>query len=396
MAMPFKLAVLNSHPIQYFAPLYRRLAQEPDIDLTVYFCHAMGAEEYFDSGFGENVKWDRPLLEGYRYKILPNLWQGTRAGSFFNPFNPAIVRELYHERFDALWVHGHNRLTYLVAIVAARVLGIPVWMRGETHLLLQRRRLKKALRRPVMSLFYRWLCAACLPIGSRNAEFYHYHGVAEQKLFRVPYTIDNDFFIQALAGYAGQVEALRQKLHLHPTMPILLFVSKLTGRKNPLLLLQAYRHLRDQGIAAQLVFVGSGPEEPALKAYVAEHGLPDVHFLGFRNQSELPMFYALGDVFVLPSVNEPWGLVINEAMCARLPIVASDEIGAVADLVQHGKNGFTFPAGNLDLLTQYLATLCSDPGLRQRMGQASYDLITTWSYEACVRGIRAAMGQRTL
>jgi glycosyltransferase involved in cell wall biosynthesis len=389
----YRLAVLNSHPIQYFVPLYRRLAQEPDIDLTVYFCHHWGAESYFDSGFSEEVRWDIPLLGGYQYKFLPNLRESNHSLSgFFGLVNPSVLQELYREPPDALWVHGHNFFTYLLAIMAAKVLGISVFMRCETHLLLKRSSIKCRLRQPIMTFFYR-LFDACLPIGTRNAEFYRFHGVRDARLFSVPYTVDNHFFRQIVKQHRVNIELVKAELDVPSDKTLILFASKLTPRKRPMDLLRAYHRLREQGISAALMFVGSGIEEKILQHYVQVYQVPDVHFFGFRNQTELPKFYAAADVFVLPSENEPWGLVINEAMCAGLPVIAAEEIGAVADLVKHGQNGFTFRAGDIETLSLHLRAIATDSKLRAHMGETSYNMITDWDLERCVQGIRQALSQ---
>lgn len=158
-------------------------------------------------------------------------------------------------------------------------------------------------------------------------------------------------------------------------------------------LLVAFHNARKRGIDATLAFVGSGEQEEKLKEYVRQQQLPDVHFLGFRNQSELPGIYSVADVFVLPSQDEPWGLIINEVMCAGLPVIASSEIGAVADLVRHGENGFTYDAGNIAALTEHLSQLLGEPEMRTRMGNASRRIIEDWNHERCVVGIRQAMVQ---
>ena len=120
-------------------------------------------------------------------------------------------------------------------------------------------------------------------------------------------------------------------------------------------------------------------------------GWPNVHFAGFVNQAALPRVYAACDVFVLPSENETWGLAINEAMCAGLPIVASSEIGCVPDLVHDGCNGRTFSAGDVGGLTEALQPLLTDPELRRRMGESSRNIIARWSYAECQAGLRAAL-----
>jgi glycosyltransferase involved in cell wall biosynthesis len=158
-------------------------------------------------------------------------------------------------------------------------------------------------------------------------------------------------------------------------------------------LLVAFHKVRNAGIDAVLAFLGSGEQETDLKEYVRQQQLPDVHFFGFRNQSDLPKFYSAADVFVLPSENEPWGLVINEVMCAGLPVIASNEIGSVDDLVRHGENGFTYNAGDVDTLTEYLSKLLQEPEMRARMGEASRRIIAEWDYDHCVLGIKQALAR---
>jgi hypothetical protein len=90
-----RLAILNSHPIQYFAPLYRRSARESEIDLTIYYCSRQGLAEHVDPDFGVSVQWDVPLLEGYESRFLPNPRRRDRVGGLFSLINPSIVREVH-------------------------------------------------------------------------------------------------------------------------------------------------------------------------------------------------------------------------------------------------------------------------------------------------------------
>lgn len=388
-----KLAILNTHPIQYFAPLYRRLAQEPDLDITVYYCSRQGIDEYFDDGFGCHLKWDVPLIDGYRTKFLPNFWHTDRVAGFWSLLNPKIVTELRRHSYDGLLVGGHSHATYVLGMLAAKKLGIPVFMRCDTHLLLRRSLLKRTLRKPVMSFLYNRICSICLDIGRRNREFYRYHKVSEDRLSLVPFAVDNTFFVEA-AETVDNIPAVRKEFGLPECKPLILFASKLSPRKRPMDLLMAFQRLSSEGVDAGLLFVGFGELEQQLKEYVATHNLKDVYFFGFRNQSELPRFYAVADVFVLPSEDEPWGLVINEVMCAGLPIVASKEIGAVPDLVVHGKNGLLFDAGNVTELTGHLSKLVESSLMREHMGRESRRIIEKWSYDECVDGIKRALRLR--
>src|SRR5258706_13386886 len=129
MPKAYRLAILSSHPIQYFAPLYRRLAATEDIDLTVFFCSRQGLEGgHVDPGFGQVVVWDIPLLEGYRWKFLPNLWRDHGVKGPMSLFNLSVLKELYQRHFDAFWIHGHNSGTNLLPLLCTRILGTPAFI----------------------------------------------------------------------------------------------------------------------------------------------------------------------------------------------------------------------------------------------------------------------------
>ena len=172
-------------------------------------------------------------------------------------------------------------------------------------------------------------------------------------------------------------------------MPVVLYSGKLINKKRPSDLLRAFEYV-SKTQKAVLVYVGAGSLEPDLKQYAETKHLPVV-FAGFRNQTELPKWFAIADVFALPSGEEPWGLVVNEAMCFSLPVVASDQVGATGDLVRGGVNGFVFPTGDARSLSEHLQLLLSDPALRARFGQKSRKIIEHWSYRENVNGILSCL-----
>lgn len=391
MAKRFRLAVVNSHPIQYFAPLFRRIAESPDIDITVYYCSKQGLQTGFvDPGFGVEVVWDVPLLEGYNYKILPNLFGDHGVRGFFSPINPSIIPELKRGQFDAVVIHGHNLATNLIALIAAKSFGTSVFMRSETHLLLKRHAFKALFRPSVMKLFYR-LCDACLYIGTRNKEFYLAHGVPDQKLFFVPYTVDNHSFEVAAESAVAQSSEIRRQMGIPLGIPIILYASKLIPRKRPRDLLLAHTSLAGLGVQAALIFVGTGEALSQLQEEVASRSLALVFFAGFVNQSQLPAYYCMADVFVLPSEDEPWGLVVNEVMSCGVPVVTTTEVGAAADLVLDGQTGFTYQAGEISSLTTALGRILTNVELRRSMGQNCRARMRQWSYGEAITGILEAL-----
>jgi glycosyltransferase involved in cell wall biosynthesis len=224
----------------------------------------------------------------------------------------------------------------------------------------------------------------------RNADFYVTNGACKESIFLAPYTVDNQFFIASAQSLAGAKSLLREREGISPDLPVILFCGKFSNVKRPLDLLQAFHCLGDNP-EASLVFVGDGLLRVDMQRYVLEHGLKRIHFLGFRNQTELPACYAMADVLVLPSDIEPWGLVVNEAMCFGLPIIASDKVGAAPDLVHDGVNGFVFPAGNVELLADRLRTVLLDEQMRQRMGAQSSYMIEHWGINETVHGILHAL-----
>jgi glycosyltransferase involved in cell wall biosynthesis len=392
------VAYVVSHPIQYQAPLLRRIAREPDIDLTVLFGSDFSVRGYKDEGFGVEVAWDVPLLDGYRSEFLPRL-RDTGTVSPLSPISRGILRRLQNTdgtpAFDALWVHGYASVNALHAILAANSLGIPVLLRAESWLADRPRGLRTLAAKHLFFRLLRPAIAATLPIGSQNRAYWaHYFG-PDMPQFLMPYAVDNAYFAQrAAAAYTNQ---LLNELRLAPDRPVILFASKLQPRKHAGDLLEAYARLctHSHGRTPYLLIVGDGEERGRLETRARELALEGVRFLGFRNQSELPAFFALADVFVLPSRHEPWGLIVNEAMASGCAVVVSDEVGANPDLITDGVEGFVFPVGNIDALTAALSRVLSSPEQAKRMGQAAKTRIANWDFDADVRGLRQSLAAVT-
>src|SRR5262249_45930898 len=158
---------------------------------------------------------------------------------------------------------------------------------------------------------------------------------------------------------------VRKRFKVPADKPSVLYAAKFTRRKRPLDLLESIRRLRmENKYSFTVVMAGSGELEGELHAFCAAHSLDNVVFTGFINQMQLPSLYGVCDIFVLPSEHEPWGLAVNEAMCAGLPVVACREVGCAPDLVEDGVNGFTFEAGDIEGLTRALQLLIEDEPLR--------------------------------
>ena len=387
---PLRLAVLLHHPIHYHAPLMRELAADREIELQVYFCFDHGVRRRRDGEFGVEYSWDIPLLDGYRHAFLKNWSPRPSTAPITGVFNPGIWRELRRGRFDALLVHGYVSPTVWLAILAARSCGIPVLMRGESTLLYGRspwiRVTKKVFLRALFANVDSFLC-----IGTRNREFYESFGVPGRRTALVPYSVDNESFFRVQREDQELRARTRQALAIPDDACAIVFVGKLITRKRPTDLLAAYENVAKDHRNAHLIFVGDGAQRGELEQYAASNGLDRVHFVGFQNRTQISRFYAAADVFVLPSQHDPWGLVVNEAMCFGLPVIATTLVGCTPDLISHGENGFVYDVGDIPTLASHLRTLLADRGRRLQMGQISRRRISRWGFAECVTGIKTAM-----
>jgi len=390
---PLRLAYFESHPVQYRAPLLRRIAQERDIDFTAFFSSDRSIRGYTDRGFGMRVEWDVPLLDGYQHEFLPRLRDHGPVG-LARPLNWGILRRLRRGHFDAAWVFGYNRLACIQAMVSARMLGIPVILRAESNLFDRPRTARTMAMKRLLTPLLRSAVRCVMPIGQANREYWSHYLGDDFPMAPMPYAVDNDFFRRRIVEAAPQREDLRRELGLEPGRPIVLYASKLQPRKRCIDLVEAWTRLSSApGVdpPAYLLIVGDGAERAALEARVRESGLSSIRFLGFRNQTELPRYFDLCDVFVLPSIHEPWGLIVNEVMNAGRPVVVTDQVGCQPDLVHHGLNGFVFPALNVAALAGCLRQLIADPALRRSMGENSLRIIAHQSFEEDVAGLRRAL-----
>jgi glycosyltransferase involved in cell wall biosynthesis len=392
-----RLAYLVSHPIQYQAPLLRRIAREPDVDLTVLFGSDFSVRGYKDQGFGGvGVKWDVPLLEGYRHVFLPKLRDGQDV-SFAMPINRGIVRALRGSGgppFDVLWVHGYATVNAMHGILAAKALGIPVLVRAESWLRDRGRSETKLALKKAFFASLQQVVDAVLPIGTLNAEYWRYYFGEDVPQFPMPYAVDNSYFSRrALEARAGRA-TLQAELGLDPTRPVVLFASKLQSRKYCDQLVEAYARLSPgPGVEPNpyLVIVGDGEERAALERQAAATGFSSIRFCGFRNQSELPGFFDLATVFVLPSRHEPWGLIVNEVMNAARPVIVSDDVGCGPDLVEDGVNGCIFPVGDIAALEGALRRVLDAPGVAEEMGWRAFERVQKWGFEEDIQGLRRAL-----
>lgn len=388
----YRLGIVLSHPVEHFAPFFRRLAKEPELEIKVYYYSTQGVQPSFDDGFGVKYQWDVPLLEGYPYEVLPT-WSGRISSKRSSwSINPGIWGVICRRRFDAVLFYGWRMLSNWIGFLACIRSGTPILLIGDTTREHQRPGWHSWLRRKALTWLFSGV-AVFLVTSPRNREFYQNYGVSDSLMFFVPLSPDIERFQKEAAAVLPNRSNVRATYGLPPELPLIIFPGKLIPRKRPFDLLRALRVLQAAGLQAGLIVVGDGSERATLDRYVHENSLRNVYFLGFRNQSEMPALYAISDIFVLPSEWDPNALAVLEAMACGLPCVLSEDVGRWGenDAVRPAQNGYVFPTGQIDELADRLRRLLINDDLRRRMSEASLALVQNWSYDSGVIGILQAL-----
>jgi glycosyltransferase involved in cell wall biosynthesis len=379
IAMPerrFRVLAVASHPVQYAAPIFRLMAQHPQLDFHVAYCSLRGAEEARDPEFGTSVKWDVPLLDGYAWTHVPN--RGSGSESFFGLYNPGLWKFIREGRFDALLCYtGYLRATFWIAYLASKSARAAFLFGTDATTLVSRqdRAWKRLAKRMAWPLLFRLADQVIVPSsGTRNLILSL--GLPRERVTLTPYVVDNDWWTAQSARVDR--EAVRASWGAKPSDTVILFCAKLQPWKRPADLLRAFAKANLPN--ALLVFAGEGPLRQQLAAEAVVLGVDSrVRFLGFVNQSQLPAVYTSADVMVLPSEYEPFAVVVNEAMLCGCPVIASDLVGAAQDLIAPVCSKFIFPCGDVAALAALLSTTARDRTLLQSIRQLGLAHLQTWT-----------------
>lgn len=382
---PVRVAHLISHPIQYFAPLYRELSSRPEIDLTVYFYSDLSLREFDDAGFGARIRWDVPLTGGYKCEFLPSSRGARVDGALFSQPNWDLLRHIAKARYDVIWVHCYAHPNAWLARLIASACGSRFLIREEQTLIDSRPLYKRIAKQIVLRSLFKGSFALC--IGEANRRYFAHYGLRQERIFSSHYCVDNEYFSSRASQLLPERDGLRKRFGIDTADPVILFCGKFIEKKQPMLLMEAFDKVRRQ-TPCWLLMVGTGPLLEATRRFVTECRTPGVIMPGFMNQTELPEAYAASDIFVLPSAfQETWGLVVNEAMNFSLPVIVSDRVGCGENLVHHGLNGFIFPHDNPDALAKCLTSLLSNASMRREFGARSASIVADYGVVACADGV---------
>lgn len=390
----FRILHVCEHPVQYSSILWRRQAQHPKLDILVAYCSLRGAIPAMNPGFGVEVAWDVPLLDGYPWTLAAPAKSGQNGVGRAGLFSKKLWQLVRGGGFDAVCLGGYYFPEAWTAILAAKRQGIPIIMCTDAHSLESRRAKSKvalAIKKIIVGRIFR-MADVVITSSSRAEIFLRALGVTRERIFLGRYVVDNTWWTER-ASHLDR-SALRRGWGLPAEARVVLYCAKLQSWKRPGDLLEAFS--RANVSDSYLIFAGDGPLRKKLEQRARALGLGDrVRFLGFVNQTGLPGVYVTSDLLVLPSDYEPFGLVVNEAMLCGCPAVVSDCVGAGYDLVREGETGSVFPCGDVGALARILGLLLSDRSQLDRMRAAARERMQTWTpemnVEAFVRAVEAAV-----
>jgi glycosyltransferase involved in cell wall biosynthesis len=388
--VPGGLAVVETHPVQYHAPVYRCVQGQFGVPVTAIYGSDFSVIGYEDPEFKARFAWDTDLLSGHEVRFLRRVAEGgaQTAGAVSAR---GLGRTLAETAPAAVLVCGYGSPFHRMALAQAMRRRLPILFRAETtdHAV-QRSRLKAWARSRTLRALYR-RCSRLLYIGERSYQHFRKLGCPERRLVFSPYCVDPTTFRAREADRAECRTITRAELGIGPSRTVVLFAGKLSPRKGPDLLLRAARMLPASGDERPvLLFLGDGELRGPLERLANEPPVADVRFVGFQNQTRLSAFYHAADLLTLPSRHlETWGLVVNEALLHGVPCVVSDVVGCAPDLVRPGVTGEIFRADSVEELGLALARgfeLVGRPDVRAACRAA----LSEYSVERAAAGIAAA------
>lgn len=360
-----RLVVLATHPIQYYAPLYRCLAERGAVDITVIYLSDAGAVGYEDPGFSRTIEWDIPLLEGYAYRVLQPGSPITSRG-FWSCYDHKLVAELDRMRPDWLLLYGYASRMNWVALHWAHRRGVRIAYASDSNIRDEQRAFLAPLKMSVLGHFFGRI-DAFFAVSEANADYLLRYGADGQKIWRLPFAIDVGRFRR---GAEHVFAAVRHYDFI--------WAGKLIPGKRPSDFVEALTILANgYGGPIRACMAGDGACRDTILSQADR--LPShckLDFLGFVNQGEMPEVLGAAGILVFTSEREAYGLVAGEAAAAGLALIVAENIGCVGKtvLARPGMNALTYKSGDVRALARAMQGLLTDSAMRSAMQRASVEI----------------------
>jgi glycosyltransferase involved in cell wall biosynthesis len=361
------------------------------VDLNVYYYSECGLQSSFDKGFGKEVKWDIPLLDGYSHQFLKNFSVSKSMDcKWYNAINFSILNVIRKTSSKILVINGWSYFSDWLVIIAGILFRKQIWVRADNPLSQEvktgwKAKLKKLLLRKLLFPFF----DKFLYVGTESKLFFEYYGALPNQLVYTPHAVNNAWFQEYYNDKLHLKSTFREQYNIPKDSFVFLMCAKFISEKNHLDIVKAFDKLKDQH--SFLILVGDGPLKNDIHAYIVTHQIKNILLTGFVNQTEITKYYQISDCFILSSSKETWGLAVNEAMNFALPIIISDACGCAFDLVEQGVNGFIYPVGNISFLEKAMMSMIQDHDFVRRAAFQSSMKIKEYTYHTIITNIKQAL-----
>jgi glycosyltransferase involved in cell wall biosynthesis len=363
-----KVVLIQGLLAPYRLPIYQELSNNKDWNFEVWFMSRGGVK---------NRSWDTSIFEKYNfiYRFL-NGWTINVGKKDNYPFwlNPFIHFDLVKYKPDVVLMFGWDSLTSFLAHVSCRLLGIKflIWSGSTINEVSWRR----SLTIPFVKAHVR-RADALIAYGTRAKEYLMSLGARKEKIAISYNTNDVDRYRKNALKYKKIKDKTIKDLGL-TSKRIIIYYGQVIERKGADLLIKAFQKVKEKYPKSALLIIGSGPFKPDLEKYVSKKKIKDVKFIENPGDEKIGKYYAVSDLFVLPSREEVWGLVVNEAMASGLPVVVSDNAGCAVDIVKPGDNGYVFKSGSVNSLATCLEKVIKDEKKMRNMGKRSLEIMKSF------------------
>lgn len=387
------LAVIETHPVQYHAPVYQHLQQQLGIPVTAIYGSDFSVAGYKDAEFGVPVTWDTDLLSGYTPIFLSKVSEGGSASP--DAVSAKRVGAALHQASpEAVLIVGYSPWFHMASFLQARKGKYPILFRGETT---DHSKASLPPKRWVRNLLLRWVYQRCdrlLYVGQQSYRHFKNKGCPEEKLVFSPYCVDAHPFASTETARLKLRQSTRESLQIPADHQVLLFSGKLVPRKGVDVLLRSIKKLPESVRArTTLLLMGDGPLRSAIEREACASPALHLRYVGFKNQTKMSPYYHAADLLILPSQrNETWGLVVNEALLHGLVCIVSDQVGCAPDLIKPGVTGLICEAGSESSLAQ--AILKAEPLIgHSEIRSQCRQWMAGYSVEKAAEGIATAYRQ---
>lgn len=340
-------------PTSYLLPLWQEIKAQSKAEM-----HLLFLEENLSQS------WNLDLRGYSNTEVLRGNWIEKLL---------RLLRLMSQNNVKLVHLAGWGHPLLMVALFFAWMCRISITIESDTHLLIPTAVWKHVLKRLLFPILFR-IPKIVFPAGTRQAAYFRYYGVPQSRICIAQMTVD-------VSAIIDRVDTQRSEKNFNEKdrSVTFLYVGRLEVHKGIQVLLDAFAELTKDDHKVYLIIVGDGKLRNHVEDFAGSH--QSIEYLGRLSGNALFHAYSRADVFVLPARVEPWGLVINEAMAAGLPVIVTGEVGCIDDLIRNQENGYVVPSARSECLAEAMSFFICQPETVLAMGQKSRQIISSWTIE---------------